>query len=215
MVALKRKANTTKLLRKTGTAALTTDPKCCCGPFVAINICNFNKWSDEIHDAVLNGHTLTQPTVHANGACGGGYYANVSPLPAYCGLQTTGGTKFQCCGSQVGGSCGGTNYPAGVYPATGAANEDTCASPKSSNQQNCGTLGDCSGDLITQSFPSSYLVTGTNTLTVNRTGATRSAGSYGVVQVAKLEIASGVWRINSFLASGTYGSGNLTLTWNL
>ena len=50
---------------------------------------------------------------------------------------------------------------------------------------------------------------------MNRTGATRSAGSYGVVEVAKLELASGVWRINSFLATGTYGSGNLTLTWSL
>jgi hypothetical protein len=140
---------------------------------------------------------------------------NISPLAAYCSLQTTGGVKFRCCGTQVGGFCGGTNYPAGIYPATGAANEDTCASPKSSNQQNCGALGDCSGDLITQSFPSSYLVAGTNTLTVNRTGSTRSAGSYGVVEVAKLQLISGVWRINSFLASGTYGSGNLTLTWNL
>jgi hypothetical protein len=36
-----------------------------------------------------------------------------------------------------------------------------------------------------------------------------------VVQVAKLEIVSGVWRINSFLASGTYGSGNFSLTWSL
>jgi len=179
MVALKRKSNTNKLLRKTGVAKLTTDPKCCCGPFVAINICNFNKWSDEIHDAVLNGHTLTRPTGDANGQCGGGYYANISPLPAYCSLQTTGGTKFQCCGTQVGGFCGGTTYPSGVYPATGAANEDTCASPKSSNPQNCGQYGDCSGDLITQSFPSSYLITGTNTLTVNRTGATRSAGRTG------------------------------------
>ncbi len=56
---------------------------------------------------------------------------------------------------------------------------------------------------------------GTNTLTVNRTGATRSAGSYGVVEVAKLQLVSSVWRIQSFLATGTYGSGNLTLTWNL
>jgi len=50
---------------------------------------------------------------------------------------------------------------------------------------------------------------------VNRTGATRSAGSYGVVEVAKLELVSGTWRIQSFLATGTYGSGNLTLTWSL
>ncbi len=82
MVALKRKANTNKLLRKTTSPALTTDPKCCCGPFVAINVCNFNKWSDEIHDAVLNGNMLTRPTVHADGQCGGGYYANIDPLPA-------------------------------------------------------------------------------------------------------------------------------------
>ena len=58
-------------------------------------------------------------------------------------------------------------------------------------------------------------MTGTNTLTVNRTGATRTNGSYGVVEVAKLQLVSGVWRISSFLASGTYGSGNLTLTWTL
>jgi hypothetical protein len=213
-MALMKKAGTSSLL-KVG-SALAGDPDCCCASFfVAINICNYNKWSDEIHDAVLNGHTLTRPTVHADGQCGGGYYANISPLPAYCGLQTTGGVKFRCCGSQVGGTCGGTNYPAGAYPATGAANEDTCAGAKSSNTQNCGTLGDCSGDLITQSYPSSYLIAGTNTLTVNRTGATRTAGSFGVVEVAKLEQVSGVWRIQSFLATGTYGSGNLTLTWSL
>ena len=35
------------------------------------------------------------------------------------------------------------------------------------------------------------------------------------VEVAKLELVSGTWRINSFLATGTYGSGNLTLTWSL
>lgn len=78
-----------------------------------------------------------------------------------------------------------------------------------------GHLRLCSGDLATQSFPSSYLVTGTNTLTVNRTGATRTAGSYGVVEVARLHLVSGVWRIQNFLATGNYGSGNLTLTWSL
>ena len=53
----KRKPHTTALLRKSTSPAPTTDPKCCCGPWIAINICNFNKWSDEIHDAVLNGNT--------------------------------------------------------------------------------------------------------------------------------------------------------------
>jgi len=43
----------------------------------------------------------------------------------------------------------------------------------------------------------------------------REYGSYGVVEVAKLQLVAGVWRINAFLATGNYGSGNLTLTWNL
>jgi|GEM_PF-3557292 len=210
-----RKAGSNKLLRVG--ANLGGNQECCnCGPIVAINICNFNKWSDEIHDAVLNGHLLTRPTVHADGQCGGGYYVNLDPMPAYCSLRTVSNVTFRCCGGQVGGSCGGTNYPGGIYPAIGAANEESCASQKSANPQNCGQFErDCSGDLITQSYPSSYLLTGTNTLTVNRTGPTRTAGSYGVVEVAKLEMIEEEWRIATFLATGTYSSANLTLTWSL
>lgn len=202
---------------------------CCCSPHICINICNYNKWSDTARDAKINGNTLSAPTIHVNGACGGGFYSNVNPLPAYCSLGlASGGAGLQCCGSQVGGTsstctgCDGQSYggrtcTGGVYPATGCKGEDCgCfnAGCYSNQQTNC-SLGDCSGDLTKANFPSSYLVTGTNTFTSAMTASGRCSGDFGCVQIFKLKIVSGAWKLDTTLVNSTYGSGTFTANFTL
>ena len=70
----------------------------------------------------------------------------------------------------------------------------TAAPAPSSHPQNCGTLDDCISDLITRSYSGAHLVTGTNTLTVNRSCPPRTAGSYGVVEVTGLDMIEEEWR---------------------
>lgn len=206
----------TKPIIKNGNVAV--DQNCCCvivdTVFIAINICNFNKWSDEIHDVWVNDPTtsvnankLTRPTVDSNGQCGGGYYTNATPAPDYCTLG------FQCCGTQVGGTCGAINYPAGAYPATGAANEDPCAFQKASNPMVCGTSGrDCGGDLIRASIPQGLIVPGLNTVYVKKTGPDRDFGSFGIVEVCKLKLQAGVWVRDGAIVSNTYDSNLVTVS---
>lgn len=202
------------------------DLSCCCvdpNPYrIAISVVNDNKVADWPHKLELNGHVLTDPTVHKDRECGGGYYTNAVPAPPYCALQ------FTCCGEQQGGYCDGTkescngefgdgvdyppNFanPARVYPAAGATNEEACGFFKGSKSQICGDIGDCSGDLIFQQIPIGIVTgptvlnpLGWNRLTIKWVSTkcldgspppARQPGDAGTVQVIKLILSpAGFW----------------------
>lgn len=215
-----------------GSLAVHTD--CCCESEIGIiiNICNANKWSDTPRNAKINGNVLSTPTNHVNGNCGGGYYSNAPGPPSYCGWGTNGsGVGLICCGDQVGGtsstctgcdsaSYSGHTYTAGVYPATGCKGEDCGCSNAGgySNFQTDCTLGDCSGDLTTQSFSSAWLnIGGSNTFESEMTAAGRCSGDYGVVQVFKINYTGGTWVLDSgaALVNTFYGTGTFSASFSL